>query len=106
MTGPGVFSVQSRQTIQTEVERLSLISAGIIITMLLLLYRSPWALALGLVPVLSGALAGVAAVSLGSGVVHGITLGFGITLIGFLRGERCDVYAGRERIVLPSAVTA
>ena len=82
MTGPGVFSVQSRQTIQTEVERLSLISAGIIIAMLLLLYRSPWALALGLVPVLSGALAGVAAVSLGSGVVHGITLGFGTTLIG------------------------
>jgi predicted exporter len=82
MTGPGVFSVQSRQTIQTEVERLSAISAGIIIGMLLLLYRSPWALALGLVPVLSGALAGVAAVSLGSGVVHGITLGFGATLIG------------------------
>jgi predicted exporter len=82
MTGPGVFSVQSRQTIQGEVELLSLISAGIIITMLLLLYRSPWALALGLLPVLSGALAGVAAVSLGSGVVHGITLGFGTTLIG------------------------
>jgi len=33
-------------------------------------------------PVLSGALAGVAAVSLGFGVVHGITLGFGTTLIG------------------------
>ena len=82
MTGPGVFSVQSRQTIQREVERLSVISAAIIIAMLLLLYRSPWALALGLLPVLSGALAGVAAVSLGAGVVHGITLGFGTTLIG------------------------
>lgn len=82
MTGPGVFSVQSRQTIESEVTRLSIISAGIIITMLLLLYRSPWALALGLLPVLSGALAGVAAVSLGFGVVHGITLGFGTTLIG------------------------
>jgi predicted exporter len=82
MTGPGVFSVQSRQTIQTEVERLSILSTAIIITMLLLLYRSAWALALGLLPVLSGALAGVAAVSLGSGVVHGITLGFGTTLIG------------------------
>src|SRR6202000_2313054 len=33
-------------------------------------------------PVASGALAGVAAVALGLGVVHGITLGFGITLIG------------------------
>ena len=82
MTGPGVFSVQSRQTIESEVTRLSILSAGIIITMLLLLYRSPWALVLGLLPVLSGALAGVAAVSLGFGVVHGITLGFGTTLIG------------------------
>ena len=82
MTGPGVFSVQSRQTIETEVTRLSIISAGIIIAMLLALYRSPWALALGLLPVLSGALAGVAAVSMGFGLVHGITLGFGTTLIG------------------------
>ena len=30
----------------------------------------------------SGALAGIAAVSLGFGSVHGITLGFGVTLIG------------------------
>ncbi len=50
--------------------------------MLLLLYRSPRVLALGLLPVASGALAGVAAVSLGFGSVHGITLGFGVTLIG------------------------
>jgi predicted exporter len=82
MTGPGVFSVQSRQTIEGEAKRLSLIGSGIIIAMLLLLYRSPLALALGLLPVVSGALAGVAAVSLGFGVVHGITLGFGTTLIG------------------------
>ena len=39
-------------------------------------------LLLGLLPVVSGALAGVAAVALGFGVVHGITLGFGVTLIG------------------------
>src|SRR6202043_4165481 len=40
------------------------------------------ALALGLAPVASAALIGIAAVALGFGVVHGITLGFGITLIG------------------------
>jgi len=32
--------------------------------------------------VVSGALTGIAAVALGAGIVHGITLGFGITLIG------------------------
>src|SRR3954468_257354 len=50
--------------------------------MLLAVYRSPRALVLGLVPVVTGAVAGVAAVSLGFGVVHGITLGFGTALIG------------------------
>jgi predicted exporter len=45
-------------------------------------YRSFSALVLGFLPVISGALAGVAAVSLGFGAVHGITLGFGTALIG------------------------
>ena len=82
MTGPGVFSVTSRDTIKSQVSRLSIISLALIATLLLLVYRSFSALGLGLLPVISGALAGVAAVSLGFGAVHGITLGFGTALIG------------------------
>jgi predicted exporter len=83
MTGPGVFSVKSRDTIRHDVERLSTIGVAIIVTLLLAVYRSVPLLVLGLVPVLSGALAGIAAVSLGfGGTVHGLTLGFGTTLIG------------------------
>ncbi len=82
MTGPGVFTVTSRDAIKNQVGRLSIISVAIIATLLLLVYRSFTALALGFLPVISGALAGVAAVSLGFGVVHGITLGFGTALIG------------------------
>jgi predicted exporter len=82
MTGPGVFSVLSRQTIESEVTRLSILSTLLIAGLLLIVYRSPTALALGLLPVLTGALVGVVAVSLGFGAVHGITLGFGVTLIG------------------------
>jgi len=83
MTGPGVFSVNARDTIRHDVERLSAIGIAIIVTLLLLVYRSVPLLVLGLVPVLSGALAGIAAVSLGfGGTVHGLTLGFGTTLIG------------------------
>jgi predicted exporter len=82
MTGPGVFSVSSRDTIKNQVSRLSLISMALIAALLLLVYRSFSALALGFLPVISGALAGVAAVSLGFGEVHGITLGFGTALIG------------------------
>jgi predicted exporter len=82
MSGPGVFAVQARQTIKAEVTRLSILSSGLIVALLLLVYRSLPALLLGLVPVASGALAGIAAVALGFGVVQGVTLGFGVTLIG------------------------
>jgi predicted exporter len=82
MSGPGVFAVNSRATIIKEVTRLSILSTAVIVALLLGVYRSATALLLGLVPVASGALAGIAAVALGLGVVHGITLGFGVTLIG------------------------
>ncbi|MBK8739053.1 MAG: MMPL family transporter [Betaproteobacteria bacterium] len=81
-TGPGVFAVAARATIQREVLRLSLLGTALIASLLLLAYRSFTALGLGLLPVASGALAAVAAVSLGFGEVHGLTLGFGTTLIG------------------------
>jgi predicted exporter len=82
MSGPGVFAVEARATIIKEVTRLSILSSAIVVALLLGVYRSATALVLGLVPVASGALAGIAAVALGLGVVHGITLGFGVTLIG------------------------
>jgi predicted exporter len=81
-SGTPVFSVDTRATIRGEVERLAIISAVGIVGLLLLVYRSATALVLGLLPVLSGALAGIAAVSLGFGSVHGLTIGFGTTLIG------------------------
>ena len=82
LTGPGVFSVQSRASIKDDALHFSLIASGLIALLLLVLYRSPRVLIFGLLPVITGALAGVAAVSLGFGSVHGITLGFGVTLIG------------------------
>ena len=82
VTGPAVFSVKSRAMIEADVKRLSAIATGIIVVLLLAAYRSPRALGLGLLPVVTGALAGITAVSLGFGTVHGITVGFGTTLIG------------------------
>lgn len=82
MSGPGVFAVASRAKIEHAVMRLSAAGSALVIIILLMVYRSPSALILGLLPVATGALIGVAAVALGFGVVHGITLGFGITLIG------------------------
>ncbi|KVL20796.1 MMPL family transporter [Burkholderia ubonensis] len=82
MTGPGVFAVDTRDTIRRDVERLSTLSLLLIVALLLTLYRSPRTLALGLLPVLSGIAAGLATVSVAFGTVHGLTLGFGTTLIG------------------------
>jgi predicted exporter len=82
MTGPGVFSVETRDNIKHDVARLSAVSLLLIVALLMVVYRSPLTLVLGLLPVLSGVAAGLAAVSLAFGTVHGITLGFGTTLIG------------------------
>ncbi len=82
MSGPGVFAVAARARIEHAVVRLSLAGSVLVVIILLAVYRSTSALILGVLPVASGALIGVAAVALGFGVVHGITLGFGITLIG------------------------
>lgn len=82
MSGTGVFSVSSRATIEHEVSRLATASIVLVVTLLVLVYRSLGLLLLGLLPVLTGALVGIAAVSLGFGHVHGLTLGFGTTLIG------------------------
>lgn len=82
LSGTGVFSVSSRQLIESEVSKLATASTLLVICVLLAIYRSPRLLLLGLLPVASGALAGIAAVSLGFGQIHGLTLGFGTTLIG------------------------
>lgn len=82
MSGTGVISVSSRNIIQGEVSRLATASFVLVICLLLVVYRSVALLVLGLLPVVSGVLAGIAAVSLGFGQVHGLTLGFGTTLIG------------------------
>ena len=82
LSGPGVFAVAARAKIKRAATRLSIVSSVLVVAVLLTVYRSIPALVLGLLPVASGALVGIAAVALGFGVIHGITLGFGITLIG------------------------
>lgn len=82
LSGPGQFAVQARATIQQEAKRLSLISSLAIWAVLFWVYRSFGLLVLGLIPVLSGALAGIVAVSLVHGTVFGVTVGFGSALIG------------------------
>ncbi len=82
LSGPPVFAVDARNTIEREAARLSLIGATLVALLLGSVYRSVRALVLGLLPMISGALCGLAVVAAGFGAIHGITLGFGVTLIG------------------------
>jgi predicted exporter len=82
LSGPGVFAVNARAGIRHDALWFSLIATILVSAVLLIAYRSVRVLGLTLVPVASGVLAGIAAVSLAFGSVHGVTLGFGATLIG------------------------
>lgn len=83
MSGAGSFAVASRSLIKSEVERLAIAGGLCIVGILLLSFGgSLRTLASATLPVVCGVLAGIAAVSLAFGNVHGITLGFGTTLIG------------------------
>jgi predicted exporter len=82
LTGPGAFAVASRQAIQDDAKRLTLIASITVGLLLLLVLRSPRFLLWAALPTASGALAGLAVVSVVFGSIHGITLGFGLTLVG------------------------
>jgi predicted exporter len=82
ITGPGVFGVQSRELIQSESQWLSLLSSAAIMALLLATYRSWRYLILVAIPLSSALLSGVVITALLFGEVHGLTLAFGITLLG------------------------
>jgi predicted exporter len=82
MSGTPVFAVDSRDRIVSEVRWL-VASGAVVMGALLWLAFGTWrALVVAALPVAAGVLAGVAAVGLTFGQVHGMTLGFGSTLIG------------------------
>ena len=82
MAGPGVFAVESRTRIERDARHLSILATVLIAGLLLTVLRSPRFLVLAAVPVGTGALAGLAVIAVAFGQIHGITLGFGLTLIG------------------------
>ena len=82
MTGPGVIAVEMQQTIQDDVWRLSLCATVLVTTFLFVSYGSVSLLALTLLPLASAIVTGIAVVDFAFGFIHGMTLAFGITLLG------------------------
>jgi predicted exporter len=82
LSGPGAFALLSKQLIESESRQLSLLATGTILLLLLLAYRQiPYLLYAGL-PLLSALLVATLLTHLLFGGLHGITLAFGITLLG------------------------
>ena len=82
LTGAPVFAVEARETIRREVTVLCGVALALVTGLLVAVLRAPRSIAFALLPMGSGVLAGVAAVALVHDTVHGLTLGFGATLIG------------------------
>jgi predicted exporter len=82
VSGAPVFGVNSRAQIEQEVRSLAIAGTVLMSALLLLAFGSLKALAVAALPVATGVVVGIAAVSLVFGGVHGMTLGFGTTLIG------------------------
>jgi len=96
ISGPGYIGVQVGAQTRRETERLSAIGSAGFVALLLLAYRSFGVLALVALPLLSGALAGAAAIALAFGSMHGITLAFGFTLLGVAQEYPLRVFSHRR----------
>jgi predicted exporter len=106
LSGPGVFAVSARERIKGDATRISLFATLLVATLLLAVYRSVRLLGLALIPVASGVLAGIGAVSVAFGSVHGVTLGFGATLIGEGVDYAIYLFTQREPGIAPRAALA
>ena len=82
LSGPSVFSVETRDVITSEAKVLTIVASSLVIIFLLGAFRSARLLLLTLVPLIGGVVAACAVVILVFGNIHGITLAFGVTLTG------------------------
>ena len=82
LSGPGYFGVIVAERTRAEAEWLSALGTIGFVLLLLLAYRSFPIVAIVAVPIVSGAVIGIAATALVFGPIHGITLAFGFTLLG------------------------
>lgn len=82
LTGPGAFAAQISARTQRVANWIGVVDTTGLILLLLLAYRNVKAPLLGVLPLATAGLVGLSLVVWWFGVVHGITLAFGFTLIG------------------------
>lgn len=96
-SGPGAFSVLMQERTQRETQWIGSVDVIGIVILLLVAYRSVPVLVLGLLPLITAGVAGLAAVGTIFGAVHGITLAFGFTLIGVAQDYPIHLFSHQHR---------
>ena len=82
LSGVPAIAVHTRDQIRHDATLLSVLASALLIGLLLLSYRSGRLVLLSALPLASGIVFGIAAVGLVYGGIGGITLAFGVTLLG------------------------
>lgn len=104
LSGPGVFTVRINAMTSEEANRIGMFDSVGFITLLLLAYRRVGTVLAGALPLVSGGLAGTAALALLYGGAHGITLAFGFTLIGVAQDYPIHLFSHLRRDGSPATV--
>jgi predicted exporter len=103
ISGPGAFATLMQQKTSGEASRLGVLATIAMLLIMWFAYRSPRAMLLGVLPMLSAGLAGMAAVTAFFGSIHGITLAFGFTLIGVAQDYPMHLFSHQHRRIDPQA---
>lgn len=96
VSGPGAFAVLMQRRVSGEASSRGLLASMGIALLLLLAYRDWRVVLVGLLPLLSAALVGLATVTAAFGTVHGITLAFGFTLLGMAQDYPIHLFSHRR----------
>ena len=82
ISGAPVFSADTREAIRSNIQMLSIAASVLVAAFLLFAFRSIYLLFLAGIPIASGLIIATAVTSSLFGELHGITLVFGLTLLG------------------------
>lgn len=104
VSGPGVFAREAAETMRADVTMLSIASTLLLACLLFWRFRSVSVLLLVAVPVTLGIAAAALAVQLLFGFVHGVAVGFGITMLGITL-DYPVLLVGHRKFAEPAAGT-
>ena len=82
LTGSPIFALESKKAISKQIQLISIVASLLLMAFLFWFYRSIHIVLLTSLPLAFAILTGITAVIAMDGFIHGITLAFGITIIG------------------------